>query len=478
MKHLFSLLACFAVLQLQAQTANQTAQKLVSNFAHFWSDPSNWERLNQGRSGLDLTHKLDSVVTKNNVFATTVKNEMEYNSLGYTTRINQYGIDSATFLLRLEGITTFDYEIPGYPSHINSEGINPETNQLETQLEMDIEYDGSNRLDSVVISIEDPLFGGGFGPFIGIQQVYSGDLLVQSRQWLFIALLGGWIPASITDMQYDGEGRLTDQLTSSLDFGTGELVPSERTIISYNAQGSKETETDYTWVDPAWEPTQRFNYTYHANGTISDEKRQIYNTTTQAWDDNVWTRYPIENVTDQYPSSSYYWDPVASQWYVTDSLVNLLNPSLKWGQVAVPSQLGLLSLLGGGTALNPFGEPDGSVTQESRYFLSDSLSLDLRFESEDFYYYSLFEGSGVNPVLPEFITIAPNPAQAQFTINLDTDANATYTIYSNTGVAEMKGYIHSGSNIIQAARLAPGLHYVLITMPDGKVYVHKQMIQQ
>jgi len=477
MKHLFSFLACIAMLQLNAQIANPTAQKLINDYSHFWSDPANWERLNQSRSVLDLTHKLDSVVTKNNVFATTFKTEMEYNSLGHTTKINQYGIDTATSLLRLEGVTTFDYATPGYPSHINSEGINPETNQLETQLEMDIEYDGSNRLDSAVISIEDPLFGGGFGPFLAIKQIYSGDLLVQTRQWLFIALLGGWIPASVTDMQYDEEGRLTDQLTSSLDFETGEIVPSERTIISYNAQGLRETETDYTWTDLGWEPTQRFIYTYHSNGTISDELRQIYNTISQTWDDNVWTRYPIENVTTEYPSSAYFWDATAATWYVTDSTVNLLNPALKWGQVAVPSQLDFLSLLGGETVFNSF-DPDGSVIDESRYFLSDSLSLDLRFESEDFYYYSLFEGSGVNPVLPEFITITPNPAQGQFTINLDTDANANYAIYNSTGVAEVKGNIHSGSNIIQTARMAPGIHYVMITLPDGKVYAHKQIVQQ
>ena len=476
MKHLFSLLACLAVLQLNAQTANPTAQKLINDYAHFWSNPSNWDRLNQSRSGLDLTHKLDSVVTKNNVFATTLKNEMEYNSLGYTTKINQYGVDSATFLLRLEGVTTFDYATPGYPSHINSEGINPETNQLETQLEMDIEYDGSNRLDSAVISIEDPLFGGGFGPFLAIKQIYSGDILVQTRQWLFIALLGGWIPASVTDMQYDEEGRLTDQLTSSLDFETGEIVPSERTIISYNAQGLRETETDYTWTDLGWEPTQRFIYTYHSNGTISDELRQIYNTISQTWDDNVWTRYPIENVTTEYPSSAYFWDAAAATWYVTDSTVNLLNPALKWGQVAVPSQLDFLSLLGGETGLISF-DPDGSVIDESRYFLSDSLSLDLRFESEDFYYYSLFEGSHVSTVLPEYISLTPNPASDRFFIDVDRDVKATYTVYNSSGASVLKGEINNGRNAVVVAGWTPGIYYVTIHLNDGNVYVHKQLVQ-
>ena len=475
MKPLFSSLALLLALQLSGQTDYQSAHKLVDSYTRFWSDPSNWQKLTN-RSGQVVTHKLDSLVTKNNVFATTQKLEMEYNSLGYTTKMNQYGIDTLTALLRLEGVTTFDYATPGYPSHINSEGINPETSQLETQLEMDLEYDGANRLDSAVISIEDPLFGGGFGPFLGIKQVYSGDALIQTRQWLYIALLGGWIPASITDMQYDDEGRLTDQLTSSLDFETGEIVPSDRTTFSYNAQGLKETETDYMWSDLGWEPLQRLNSTYHPNGTLSDEIRQIYNTTTQIWDDNVWNKYPIENVTDLYPSSSYFWDATAATWYVTDSTVNLLNPALKWGQVAVPSQLDFLSLLGGEMVANSF-QGDESAIDESRYFIIDSLSLGLRFESEDFYYYSLFEGSHVSTVLPEYISVIPNPVIDRFFIDVDRDAKARYTVYNSFGASVLKGELNNGRNAVVVNNWTPGIYYVTIQLNNGDVYVHKQLVQ-
>ena len=477
MKHLFTLLAVFLTLSLSAQTNYKQADALVKDFARFWSDPSNLERLNSGRSGFLVTHKLDSVVTKNNVFATTMKTEMEYNSLGHTTKINQYGIDPITFLLRLEGITTFEYQTPGYPSHILGEGINEETQVLEPQLEMDITYDGSNRVDSVVISLEDPFFGGSFGPFIGIQQVYDGDLLVQTRQWLFIALLGGWIPSSITDLFYDVDDQLTLRLSSSIDLETGELVPSDSITYAYTAQGLLETETQFQWIDPVWEPTQRFNNTYHNNGTLSEEKRQIYNTISQTWDDNVVTLYPIENVTEVYPFSSYYWDMVTSNWYVTDSTVNLLNPALKWGQVAVPSQLGFLALLGGEGNVNFFDDPDGSSIDESRYFISDSLSLDLHFESLDFYYYSLFDGSHINTVLPENIAVSPNPANDYFTIDFDQQTKATYNVVNVTGVSVVKGNLVQGKNTVQTSGWTPGIYYITMQLEDGTLYVHKQSVQ-
>ena len=477
MKHLYCLLILFITLNLTGQTNYQSAQTLVKNFALFWSDPSNWDQLNDSRSGLVVTHKLDSVVTKNNVFATTLKTEMEYNSLGYTTNINQYGLDPVTFLLRLEGIITFEYQTPGYPSPILSQGLNEDTQQLEPQLEMDLIYDGSNRLDSAVISLEDPLFGGGFGPFIATKQVYSGDLLVQTRQWLFVALLGGWVPGSTTDFDYDNEDRLIEQVTSALDFGTGEILPSDRISYEYNAQGLLETETQYQWSDPVWEPTQRFNTTYHSNGTLSEEKRQIYNITSQTWDDNVWTIYPIENVTEVFPSSSYYWDIATAKWYVTDSTVNLLNPALKWGQVAVPSQLAVLSLLGAETPENFFGDPDGSSIDESRYFISDSLSLDLHFESQDMYYYSLFDGSHINTVLPESIAVSPNPSGDYFTIDFDQQTKATYAVVNITGVTVVKGDLLQGKNIIQTSGWTPGIYYITIQLEDGTMYVHKQSVQ-
>lgn len=478
MKHLFSLFAVLLALNLSAQTNFKQAESLVKEYARFWSDPSNWDKMSSSRSGFVLTHKLDSVVTRNNVFATTQKVEMEYNSLGHTTKMYQYGLDSVTFELRLEGTTTFEYQTPGYPSRILVDGLNTETGQFESQLEMELFYDGSNRLDSAVISLEDPLFGGGFGPFIAIKEVYNGDLLEQTRQWLFVALLGGWIPASVTDFQYDDEDRLIDQLTSSVDFGTGEIVPSDRTTFSYNAQGLKENETQFVWSDPVWEPTQRFNYEYHANGAISNEWRQIYNLANSSWDDNVWTKYPVENVTDQYPSSSYFWDAVAGEWVVTDSTVNLLNPALKWGQIAVPSQIAALTLLGGGTATDVFSDPDGSSIVETRYFITDSLFTGLHYDSNDLYYYSLLEGSHINTVLPENISVSPNPANDHFTIDFDQPVKATYTIVNITGVAIANGNLQQGRNIIQTSSWLPGVYYITLQLEDGTVYVQKQSVQQ
>lgn len=471
MKHLFSFLALFVALQLNAQTDYQSARKLVSDFARFWSNPQNVDQLSTRGA---ITHTLDSVVSKNAASFVTAKAEMEYNAEGLTTRMKQYGLDSVTSALQLEAIITFSYQ-SGNLSNLLFEELNTETQEFDPFIEMDLAYDGSNRLDSAVISLEDPLFGGGFGPFLSMKQVYSGDLLVQTRQWIFFALLGGWIPASVSDYQYDVNDRLSDLLTSSVDFTTGDIVPTTRTTYAYNSEGLQETVIEYTWVDPNWEESLRHTFEYHANGTIFNEVNEVFSIDT--WINNTWTTYPVANVTEEYPSTSYIWDAVESRWNASDSTINLLNPALPWAQVAAPTQISVLALVGGGDVEVNLFDTEGSAIDETRYFIADSLTQEFALESRDIFYYSETGGSAVNPVLPEFLAVTPNPAQDQFYIDLDLDSKANYKVYNSGGAAIARGEMNIGRNTVQTASWTQGIYYVAIHLNDGSVYVHKQMVE-
>lgn len=471
MKHLFSFLALFVVLQLNGQTNYQSAQKMVSDLSRFWSNPKNIEQLSTRGA---ITHTLDSVVSVNGSSFVTAKAEMEYNAEGLTTRMRQYALDSVTSALQLEAIITFSYQ-SGNLSNLLFEELNTETQEFDPFVEMDLGYDASNRLDSVVISLEDPLFGGGFGPFLSVKQVYDGDLLVQTRQWIFFALLGGWIPASVTDFQYDNNGLLIDQLTSSVDFTTGDIVPSARTTYAYNAEGLQETVIDYTWIDPSWEESLRTTFEYHSNGTLFNEVEEVYSN--GIWLNSAWTTYPLEDVTEEYPSTSYIWDAVESRWNASDSTINLLNPALPWAQVAAPTQISVLALVGGGDIEVNLFDTEGSAIDETRYFIADSLTQEFALESRDIFYYSETGSSAVNPILPQFLAVTPNPSQDQFYIDLDLDTKANYKVYNGAGAIIARGEMNIGRNAVQTSSWTPGIYYVAIHLNDGSVYVHKQMVE-
>lgn len=474
MKCFYSLVAFLVTFNVFGQTNYKPAEDLIRTNARFWSVPANAYHLNERGPLSALTHKLDSVVSRDAATnATTFRAEMEYNAQGHTTKMRQYDLDSLG-ALQLSGVFTFEYDIPGYPSYILSEGLDEETQELEPVLEMDITYDGSDRVDSIIISLEDPLFGGGFGPFLSVKQVYNGELLVQTRQWIFIALFGGWLPASITDIQYDDNGLVIDRLTSVVDISTGEILPSDRTSYEYTAEGLEETVTSYTWVEPSWEPTQQFNYEYYSNGTLSSETELFYSN--GAWENLLWTLFPVENVTDEFPSSTYSWDAISGEWVVSDSTISILNPALPWANVAAPTQLSILSVLGGEEDIE-FFNTEGSSIDETKFFYVDLLTGELSHDYSDFFYYSLLEGSAVSDVLPEYLTITPNPAQDQFVIDLDPNTNATYTVYTTSGATVESGKISQGKNTVQTGGWMSGLYFVTIRLQDGSVFVHKQIVE-
>ena len=475
MKHLSTLFAFFLVVQLHGQGMNPSAQQLIRENAAYWAKPQAWNQLLHDRAGVLFTHSLDSVVSKDALSFTTQKIELIYNDLGHTLKANQYSIDSVSPVIHLTSVITFDYDdLPDYPSHMLVEGLNLETHQFEPSLEMDFTYDASHRVDSVVISLEDPLGLGGFGPFLATKQVYDGDLLVQSRQWFYFSIFGLWVPSTFTDFQYDANDRLTDQLVSVADFSTGEILPSTRTTYDYNAEGLQDRVTEYTWVDPNWEPTQQTTYSYYSNNTLSGEIRYQYSGGT--WVNNLWTVYPIEQITDVDPVSSYIWDPLSSSWNQIDSTVSLLNPALPWNQVATPKEISLITYLGGG-ADAAFLDEEGSSIEETRYFSTDTLTGNLKYDSKDIYYYSLIEGSAVEDVLPEYLTITPNPATNGFVIYMDRDTKATYRIYNATGSLITRGEMQPGENTIRTDAWPTGVYYVSMRLANGSMYVHKQMVE-
>lgn len=468
MKTLYTLLAFCLTIQLQAQSGYQAADKLIRDFTQYWSVPGHAQKLNT--RGIDLTHKLDSIVTRDGFDQLVSRTEMTYDDQNRTTEMRQFGPDSANTQIILQSIIRMEYFDLDLPNNVEIIGYDEATQQLVTQIAIEFFYDNQQRVDSLIISTEDPFFGG-FGPLLATKQVYNGDLLVQTRQWFNFILLGGWIPAGFTDYQYDSEDRLLDQLTSVVDISTGEILPDSRIGYEYNSDGLLEVQTEYIWEDPNWTPTQRFQYEYYDNGTIRNETLLIYSNGN--FENNVLTHYSVEEVTDQQPVTSYIWDPLVSSWRHTDSTMTYLNPTLPWDKVLAPTEFSVLGSAGFGS---PF-EFVGSSIINTDYFIWDTTGTQLFFTVDDVYYYSLLESSGTSTVLPEYLSILPNPAQDHFIIQMDTPLSGNYAVYSATGAQLEKGSITGGSQYVNTASWPTGMYYVVVRMDDGSSFVHKQVIE-
>lgn len=473
MKYTFTLLSLFVALQLFGQTDFTRYEKLIRDIATYGANPQFFSLENNARAGSVLTHNLDSVVTRDAASNIEYKQIIFYNKNGTTKTIDEYIVDSATTELRLQSIYTFTYAGLASPNNLLVESYNEDTQAFEETIGITLSYDGNERVDSVIVTLPDPL-SGDFGPLLGLKYVYVGDLLVQARQWYYISLFGSWFPASFVDFQYDGQDRLVDQITSILDFDILDLVLDSRTTYSYNAEGLTDTINRYNYDDPSWLQYDRDVLTYHNNGTMASDLLQGFNGS--QFVNNTLISYPVENVVDQYPTSTYLWNLLNNTWEVYDSTNNLLNPGLEWSQVAAPRELSVLSVLGSLDESVAFFS-DGPVTDEIHYFQVDTMTLLLEADGKDYYYYSLRDGSGVSDVLPEYIAVTPNPAQEQFIISLDQNIKAEYVVYAVNGIEKVRGLANQGTNYILTSSWLKGMYYVLITLEDGSTFAHKQLIQ-
>jgi len=101
--------------------------------------------------------------------------------------------------------------------------------------------------DSAIVFAEVP--DGGLVPLIKIYNTFDQDRIVLSEQYFDFSLLFGiplgFLLASSTEFHYNDENRLSGKVTSSLDFFTGEMAVSDSTVFRYNGLGQMGEEKVY-----------------------------------------------------------------------------------------------------------------------------------------------------------------------------------------------------------------------------------------
>ena len=469
MKLTFSFLMLFSFGLLSAQADFKAYEQKLADFKKYCANAQTWAFTTIENRSVK-THTMDSVVTTNPSGVVVAKTTLAYNDDLHTETMYQYYWDSLTQAIALGTIISFEYGGNDLPINIKIEDYNPDSQEFELTTEMDVFYDNQLRVDSLAISTEDP-FTGEFGPLLATKQIFSEDLLVETRQWLYISFFGLWIPSQ-TFYEYDQDDRLTETITTTVDFVTFEITNESRSVYTYNASGLVETRTDYVWADPVWEPSTRITYAYHGNGTISEEIQQ--NFVLGAWVNAVSTRYPVEDVSTDQPSITSVWNETTSTWVRSDSIHNHLNPALPWEDVVFPSELSILSLgLGGEVVVNTTG-PSIDVTE---YFLYDSLSQEAFLDVRESYYYTLIGGSATHDIPADAFIISPNPSQGTFVIEADEIFSNTYTVYNNAGALISKGEMNNHRTEVYTTGWAPGLYFIQVLTLDGQSVIRKQIVE-
>jgi hypothetical protein len=202
---------------------------------------------------------------------------------------------------------------------------------------------------------------------------------------------------------YDGSGKLTSTVNSSLNMETFSLRDDSRNTYQYNASGYVSVDTYSTWNGTSWINEEKIEYAYNPAGDVSVE---IYST----WNGTAW----VEEDKDEYTYSSTSFSEIVFPYF--SFLYGLENEEeLSYSKVI--------------TGVNSYEMLNGSW----------------RNTEKTSFYYSAGTSTNINEIENSVISVYPNPASESINFSWKGNNEAlSLQIYQITGAKVTEQTVYSG----------------------------------
>lgn len=133
--------------------------------------------------------------------------------------------------------------------------------------------------DSVIVFAEIP--GGDLAPLIKIYNTFDQGRIVLSEQYFDFSLIFGiplgFLLAGTTEYRYNDENRLSNKVTNSLDFFTGEMAIVDSTVFRYNGLGQMGEEKVFNLDENGvFYLAEKTLITFNADGLEETETEFMY----------------------------------------------------------------------------------------------------------------------------------------------------------------------------------------------------------
>lgn len=318
---------------------------------------------------------------------------------------------------------------------------------------------------------------------------------------------GNWIPTSGTKLQYNANGKITEQELWRQVSGPGQLRPYQKETYSYNSD-DKLTEYVLYWGDlmsvpTAFNPVSRSKYTY--TGTQLTELLEE-NYTSGVWEPSMRTTfiYPIptamEEIVEKYNTTTTSWDMYAKTESALDAN-NRLTASMRqvyngttWENETEYAYT--YDANGNMLTLEIIDWTSGSKENESKSeytYNGDGYLLTLMYKRWDGAAYVMKDGSAATynyygfptsigniPEVANDIAVYPNPAAN--TIGINMQAKGAYQAYLYDGMGKLvkaTSGVAAGPHMLNMdVQSLPTGNYVLRVHANNSIASQKVVIGQ
>ncbi|WP_167618028.1 T9SS type A sorting domain-containing protein [Maribellus sediminis] len=307
----------------------------------------------------------------------------------------------------------------------------------------------------------------------------------------------GWREKVKNEYTYNGQGELVKSAVYKMDSITAQWQQTIRNTFGYkNGKKDDHVMEQRDSVSHAWKNAFKYEYAYNNNDSVAQKLLYCWNEKAVDWNYYYKYEYSYNNQNCQDSCCQYQWDSVANQWakqfkfeyqYNVD---NKLEKQYQFCYDSVKNQWDscachLYEYANEYLYKHEFCTYDsvnnewdynwkheylyngeGQIKQLHRYQHSSlkSTATDWVLDTKDFYYYA----SGVTGVglaadlVEQQISIYPNPASSQITLEMRDVENCRLQIFDITGRNIYQKSIQAKKTVISLKQFNPGIYFFVI----------------
>ena len=413
-----------------------------------------------------IKQKLDSVVDHNwsvtiSQWIKSSKDEYKYDASGKWTTGIYYNWDTTTSQWVRNLKDEFTYNANGkWETDIHSEW-NTTTSQWVKNSKNEYSYNGNGYSTQVLIydwnvSTSEWVKNLKYEFFY-----YENDYLKQFLVSEWDATANQWVASIRYDYTYDTNNKYKQILVSSWNKDTGLWENTMKYEFTYDANNQLTMTLVSMWMDE-WLPYMKDEYTYYNNGRLETDIHSILSYTT----------FPFQLVLDSKNEYSYdangnitqdlvsKWDITTSQWIYYSKDINTYDLSFSVSDLIFPSGYSMIAFAYLISIPDVYNKPLDDIE-----YLWNKTITDWDKNTKTIYYYSELNGSGVNDLKADELTIYPNPVSEGFRLN-NSEKNVQVSIYDLSGSLLFIKQI-SDDEYINVSTLSQGLYMVRVTTEKG-----------
>ena len=357
---------------------------------------------------------------------------------------------------------------------------NTDINAMDTTYKEVYTYNANNQIQQILVWNFDGL---AFSLFSRTQMQYDGNgNVTQETEDLWDSSVGIWNPNQQIQRTFNGQDQTITEITQSWDFGTGQWVNMSRVTNTYGTAGIINALSEYfDAMTNTWLQISQTQYTYSPEGLLLMDVSQYFDDVMGIWIPSAMVEYTYNSAGQEESALSSYYDtgfemfmPISQVNFVYDQAGNNIQQVVTDPNDPFNPQYRQNFVFDNTYAYSDLILPYYLIQDIPEYFTHKLLNLSLEtwdgvqwvLENNADLFYSQQTVSAVSESYARHdVMLFPNPAVSQLTIKTNGVSQPAILVDAQGRCIQRQNI--SGTEQVDVSNLSNGVYHWII---NGRSY--------